>query len=62
VVTTKADARKSEELQGAAGGYGYTTEFPLSNLAPGRYVLRLTAKSRLDKGDGITREVEFRVR
>jgi VWFA-related protein len=62
VVTTKADARKSEELQGASGGYGYATEFPLSNLAPGRYVLRLTAKSRLDKGDGITREVEFRVR
>lgn len=62
VVTTKADARKSDELQGASGGYGYTTEFPLASLAPGRYVLRLTAKSRLDKGEGVTREVEFRVR
>jgi len=62
VVATKADARKSEELQGAAGGYGYTTDFPLSTLAPGRYVLRLTAKSRLGTGDGVTRDVEFRVR
>jgi hypothetical protein len=62
VVQSKADERKSEELQGAAGGYGYTTQFPLSALAPGRYVLRLTAKSRLDKSEGVTREVEFRVR
>jgi len=62
VVTTKADARKSEELQGAAGGYGYTSQFPLVNLAPGRYVLRLTAKSRLNNAEAVTREVEFRVR
>lgn len=62
VVTTKADARKSEELQGAAGGYGYNAEFPLVNLAPGRYVLRLSAKSRLNNAEAVTREVEFRVR
>ena len=62
VVQTKADERKSSELQGATGGYGYTTQFVMSSLAPGRYVLRITAKSRLDSGTGATREVEFRVR
>ena len=62
VVQTKADERKSSELQGSTGGYGYTNQFPLGTFAPGRYVLRITAKSRLDKGEGVTREVEFRVR
>ena len=62
VVQTKADERKSDELQGAAGGYGYTASFPLSALTPGRYVLRITAKSRLGNSEGATREVEFRVR
>jgi VWFA-related protein len=62
VVQTKADERKSSELQGATGGYGYTTQFPLTTLAPGRYVLRITAKSRLDNATGVSREVEFRVR
>ncbi len=62
VVQTKADERKSDELHGAAGGYGYTASFPLSALTPGRYVLRITAKSRLGRSDGVTREVEFRVK
>ena len=62
VVQTKADARKSDELQGVAGGFGYTTQFPLTGLAPGRYVLRVSAKSRLGNSEAITRDVEFRVR
>ena len=61
VVLTTSDERKSEELQGASGGYGYTTKIPLSNLAPGRYVLRLSAKSLLGNSEPVTREVEFRV-
>ena len=62
VVLTQADQRKSEELQGSSGGYGYTTKLPLSPLAPGRYVLRITAKSFLGNTPPVTREVEFRVR
>jgi hypothetical protein len=62
VVHTTADMRKSEELQGATGGYGYTTKIPLAGMAPGRYVLRLTAKSLLGNSDPVTRDVEFRVR
>ena len=61
VVHTTSDTRKSEELQGATGGYGYTTRIPLAGFAPGRYVLRLTATSLLGKPEPVTREVEFRV-
>ena len=61
VVHTTSDVRKSEELQGATGGYGYTTKFPLTAFAPGRYVLRLTATSLLGKPEPVTREIEFRV-
>src|SRR5215211_6840362 len=62
VVYTTSDMRKSEELQGATGGYGYTTKIPLATLAAGRYVLRLTATSLLGKPEPVTREIEFRVR
>jgi hypothetical protein len=62
VVMTTSDERKSEELQGASGGYGYTTKIPLANLAPGRYVLRISAKSLLGNTAPVSREVEFRVR
>jgi VWFA-related protein len=62
VMQSRADERKSEELQGATGGYGYTTQFPLTSLAAGRYVLRVNAKSRLGGGAGVTRDVEFRVK
>ena len=62
VVLTKSDERKSEELQGASGGYGHTTAIPLNALAPGRYVLRITAKSFLANTAEVSRQVEFRVR
>jgi hypothetical protein len=62
VVHTTSDQRKSEELQGATGGYGYTTTIPLASFAPGRYVLRLTATSLLGRPEPVTREIEFRVR
>ena len=62
VVLTKSDERKSEELQGASGGYGHTTQIPLTALAPGRYVLRITARSFLANTAPVSREVEFRVR
>ena len=61
VVYTNNDERKSEELQGASGGYGYATKIPLSGFAPGRYVLRVTAKSLLGDGEPVSRDVEFRV-
>jgi len=62
VVHTTSDQRKSDELHGTTGGYGYTTKIPLSTFAPGRYVLRLSATSLLGKPEPVTREIEFRVR
>ena len=62
VVHKTSDQRKSEELQGATGGYGYSTKIPLADLAPGRYVLRVTATSLLGKPEPVVREIEFRVR
>jgi hypothetical protein len=59
---TAADERASDELQGRKGGYGYRRELPLGDLPPGRYVLRVTAKSLAASGGSATREVEFRIR
>lgn len=55
------DVRDSSELGGAKGGYGYTTRVPLSDLAPGLYVLNLDARSRLGNDIVASRQVQFRV-
>jgi VWFA-related protein len=62
VVFTNQDERRSEELGGKTGGYGYSTTIPLTNLAPGRYVLRVEAQSSLSEGGTAARELEFRIR
>jgi VWFA-related protein len=62
VVYTAADERKSEELQGAKGGYGYATTIETKGLAPGRYVLRVEATTLLTDGGKAMRELEFRIR
>ena len=61
-VFTTSDERRSEELQGASGGYGYATQIPLRGMASGRYVLRVEAKSLAGKGETAVRELEFRIR
>ena len=61
-VFTSEDERRTEELQGARGGFGYTGTIPLKDLAPGRYVLRVEARQLLSNGETATRDVEFRVR
>ena len=48
VVFKHEDTRSSAELQGARGGYGYTTQIPLRDVPPGAHVLRVEARSRLD--------------
>jgi VWFA-related protein len=62
VVMTTSDERKSEEIQAASGGYGYATKIALNTLTPGRYVLRVSARSTLGTAEPVAREVEFRVR
>jgi hypothetical protein len=62
VLFTASDERSSDELQGKKGGYGYTREIPLSQFPPGRYVLRIEARTTLANGGTTFREVELRVR
>jgi hypothetical protein len=55
------ETRDSTDLGGARGGYGYTTKIPMKDLAPGRYVLKVEAKSRLANAPAVVREVQIAV-
>ena len=55
------DERSSSELGGPRGGYGYTARIPLTGLAPGLYVLKVEARSRLGKSQAASREVQIRI-
>jgi hypothetical protein len=61
-VMFKADeVRDSSEIGGARGGYGYTTRIPMKDLAPGTYVLKVEAKSRLANTPAASRETLIKV-
>ena len=62
VVFSSTDERRTEELKGVNGTYGHVATVPLKGVAPGRYVLRVEAKSLLSNGATAAREVEFTVR
>jgi hypothetical protein len=55
------DERSSEELQGGRGAYGHSGTIPLKDLAPGLYVLRVEARSRLQDTPAVAREVQFTI-
>ena len=55
------DVRDSSELGGKGGGYGYTTRIPLKDLAPGRYVLTVSAKSRVGATPAVERQMRITV-
>lgn len=55
------EERDSSELSGNAGGYGFTARVPLKDVAPGRYVLRVEAQSRIGDRPLVARETIVRV-
>jgi VWFA-related protein len=55
------EERDSSELAGSAGGYGFQTRVPLKGLAPGLYVLRVEATTRIGDRPTVAREIVFRV-
>ena len=57
VMFTANEVRDSSDLGGQRGGYGYTTKIPMKDLAPGSYVLKVEAKSRLANTPPVSREV-----
>jgi hypothetical protein len=62
VVFNSEEERRSDELQGQKGGYGYGAMVPLTEFPAGRYVLRVEARTLLSNGGTASREVEFTVR
>jgi len=60
VAFSTSETRKSDELGGKTGGYGYTAVVPLGGLEPGLYVLRVEAKSTL-AGANAVRETMVRI-
>jgi VWFA-related protein len=63
VVFNSREQRSSTELQGGRGGYGYRTEVPLGELAPGLYVVHVEARSSASSTPaGVGRDVVIRVR
>jgi VWFA-related protein len=61
VVFKNDEERSSTDIQGKRGGYGYVGRIPIRDLAPGRYVLKVEARSRLGQGATVDREVQFDV-
>jgi VWFA-related protein len=61
VLFKNEETRDSSELQGAKGGYGYTTRIPLTDVRPGTYVLKVEGRSRLGDSQAAGREVQFTV-
>jgi len=61
VLFTTNEVRDSSDLGGQRGGYGYTTKIPMKDLAPGSYVLKVEAKTRLANTPPVSREVQFKV-
>ncbi|HEX7795923.1 MAG TPA: VWA domain-containing protein, partial [Vicinamibacterales bacterium] len=61
VLYKNEESRDSSELQGAKGGYGYTSRVPLSEIVPGSYVLNVEARSRLGDNLSTKRQVQFTI-
>jgi hypothetical protein len=60
-IFTQLESRPSADLQGTHGRFSHAVRIPLTSLAPGDYVARLEAASRLRTGEPASREVQFRV-
>jgi len=61
VLFKNEEQRDSSDLGGKTGGYGYSATIPLKDIAPGRYVLKVEAKSRLGNTPAASREVRIEV-
>ncbi len=63
IVFEQHEERSSADLQGASGGYGYSPQIPLSDMAPGTYVVRVEGRSRAADANAIlSRDLLIRIR
>jgi VWFA-related protein len=56
------DHKEAKELSGAAGGHGFLIWLPTKDLNPGRYVLTMEARPRLENNAPIQRETVITVK
>src|SRR5262249_3392591 len=61
IVFKAEEERASSDIQGKRGGYGYTARVPMRDLGPGKFVLKVEARSRLGSNPTASREVQFTV-
>jgi hypothetical protein len=52
----------SSEAPASAQSIPYLVDAPLKGLAAGAYVLRVSVRSRLGNGPGVSREVPFTIK
>ncbi len=55
------EVRESSERGSGAGGYGFQARVPLTEMAPGLYVLRVEGTAQLGDRETIATEIVFRV-
>ena len=55
------EERDSADLGGKSGGYGYMTKIPLKDIAPGNYVLTVSARTRLGNATPAERQMRISV-
>ena len=63
VVFENREQRSSADLQGGTGGYGYSVEIPLSDIAAGTYVIHVEGRSRATAAEAaVGRDILIRIR
>ena len=61
VVFKNAEERSTADLAGKRGGFGYGTTMSLKDYAPGLYVLKVEARSRLGSNATASRDVQIAI-
>ena len=62
VIRNTSEQRSSTELQGPSGCYGFTARIPLSDVAPGLYVLHVSAQALAGDRPQVSRDIQIQVR
>ena len=57
-----SEERSSSELQGKRGGYGFSAQLPLGDVAPGIYVIHLEARANAGDRPTVSKDIQIRVR